>query len=358
MQRPILGSSAAPRGSKVPNRQPSGTAQAVSQRPTMRPSIRLVPRGLLRPTAQPVVAFAAQVAAPSPRRNLSTTAPRLSSSSVNETEVSHFSALASSWWDPHGPSRPLHLMNPLRHDFIRACLSSPSADGTPDAPRLQPNTLRYLDVGCGGGIFAESAARHPATRSVTAIDPSGTILAIARAHARRDPALAPKLRYLNETIESLPLPEEEQENGGSQQQQQQQQQQQEEEKPKKYDVVTLFEVLEHVDHPASFLDRLTRFVRPGGWLVLSTIARTWTSWFTTNLVAEDVLGLVPKGTHDWNKYVNEAELRAYFEEPGRQAGKWGTPRVMGVVYVPGLGWREVRGSEKVGNYFFGVQRLR
>jgi 2-polyprenyl-6-hydroxyphenyl methylase/3-demethylubiquinone-9 3-methyltransferase len=220
-------------------------------------------------------------------------------------------------------------MNPLRHDFIRACLSSsPTSSSTPTA-------LRYLDVGCGGGIFAESAARLPSTLSVTAIDPSSTILAVARSHARRDPALGlgKKLVYLNETIESLPLPALQAD---------------------RFDVVSLFEVVEHVDYPAAFLDRVGQFVKPGGWLVLSTIARTWTSWVTTNLVAEDLLGVVPKGTHDWNKYINEAELRRYFEGKG---GVWGVPMVMGVVYVPGLGWKQVRGSEKVGNYFFGVQRV-
>lgn len=234
-------------------------------------------------------------------------------------------------------------MNPLRHDFIQACLSS--------SPSSPPAPLRYLDVGCGGGIFAESAARLPTTASVTAIDPSATILAVARAHARRDPSLCQpnnndnnnkanqKLAYLHTTIESLPVPRSPADDDD-----------------RFFDVVTLFEVLEHVDRPAPFLDRVAELVRPrGGWLVLSTIARTWASWVTTKLVAEDVLGVVPRGTHDWGKYVNEAELRAYFDKKGGR--EWGVPRVMGVVYVPGLGWREVRGSEKVGNYFFGVQRL-
>ncbi|KAK4034431.1 S-adenosyl-L-methionine-dependent methyltransferase [Parachaetomium inaequale] len=303
----------------------------------MRPSLRHVPRALR--TARPASRAAAAAAAPwlqhpqpqPPSRHLSTTSPTLhtpSSSSVNATEISHFSALASSWWDPHGPSRPLHLMNPLRHDFIQACLAS--------SPTTSPpySNLRYLDVGCGGGIFAESAARLPTTASVTAIDPSPTILAVARAHAKRDPSLGgKKLTYLSETIESLPLPAE---------------------PADRFDVVSVFEVVEHVDYPAAFLDRVGEFVKPGGWLVLSTIARTWTSWVTTNLVAEDILGVVPKGTHDWYKYINEGELRGYF---GGKGGVWGPPRVMGVVFVPGLGWREVRGSEKVGNYFLGVQRV-
>ncbi|KAL2174457.1 S-adenosyl-L-methionine-dependent methyltransferase [Thermothelomyces heterothallicus CBS 202.75] len=300
-----------------------------------------------------------------PSRALSTTSPARhdphlssassasSASSVNETEISHFSALASSWWDPHGPSRPLHLMNPLRHEFIQSCLASSSSPSTSSSTQTSDggigsssssnrdrgaSGLRYLDVGCGGGIFAESAARLPSTASVTAIDPSPTILAVARAHAKRDPALAGgggggKLTYLSETVESLPLPAD---------------------PAARFDVVSVFEVVEHVDYPAAFLDRVGEFVRPGGWLVLSTIARTWTSWLTTNLVAEDILRVVPRGTHDWHKYINEDELRAYF---AAKAGVWGVPRVMGVVYVPGLGWKEVKGSEKIGNYFFGVQKV-
>lgn len=216
-------------------------------------------------------------------------------------------------------------MNPLRHDFIRTCHAS-----QPDPPAPSPK-LRYLDVGCGGGIFAESAARLPNTASVTAVDPTPEVLKIARAHAARDPSLtSSKLTYVSGTVETLPLPANHDD---------------------KFDVVTLFEVIEHVDKPSAFLERCGVFVKPGGWLVLSTIARTWTSWFTTNLMAEDVLGIVPKGTHDWDKYINVGELRNYFaQKPG-----WSAPRVMGVVYVPGMGWKEVPGSEEVGNYFFAVR---
>ena len=244
-------------------------------------------------------------------------------SSVNPDEVSHFDALAADWWDPNGSSRLLHLMNPLRHDFIAACL-----DSQPDAPRC--SDLTYLDIGCGGGIFAESAARLHSTARVTAIDPTPGVLAVARAHARKDPALAPKLTYRQLSIEELEEPATGEDG---------------------HDVVSLFEVIEHVDQPASFLDRLRPFVKPGGWLVMSTIARTWTSWMTTNLIAEDLLRIVPKGTHDWRKYINEEELRRYFADKG-----WNSPRAMGVMYVPGLGWKEVQGSEKLGNYFFAVRR--
>lgn len=214
-------------------------------------------------------------------------------------------------------------MNPLRHDFIRACHRT-QADASPS------RDLTYLDIGCGGGIFAESAARLPSTRSVTAIDPTPSVLAIAKAHARKDPALRNKLQYRQTSIEQLPVPTEEE----------------------AYDIVSLFEVIEHVDEPGAVLERVRPFVKPGGWLVMSTIARTWVSWFTTNFMAEDVLGIVPKGTHDWNKYLNENELRGFLEGQG-----WSSPMVQGVVYVPGLGWKEVQGSERVGNYFFAVRKV-
>lgn len=242
-----------------------------------------------------------------------------SSSSVCPDEVSHFNALAADWWEPHGSSRLLHLMNPLRHDFIRRCAAAHGA-----APA---HALRYLDVGCGGGIFAESAARLPNTRSVTAIDPTPGVLAVAEAHKRRDPALAGRLTYVNSSIEGLAADE-------------------------PFDVVSVFEVVEHVASPAAFLDEVARHVRPGGWLVMSTIARTWTSWVTTKLMAEEVLGIVPRGTHDWDKYVDAEELERYFA----LRGGWSAPVVQGVVYVPGVGWREVRGSERVGNYFLGIRK--
>ncbi len=245
-------------------------------------------------------------------------------SNVNPDEVSHFNALASTWWDPHGSSRLLHLMNPLRHDFIRGCYAS--------QPTPAPTSgIKYLDIGCGGGIFAESAARLRSTGSVTAIDPSPEVLAIAKGHARKDPALRGKLTYLNTSIEGLPVPKTEEE---------------------QYDVMSVFEVIEHITYPADFLDLCAPFVKPGGWIVMSTIARTWISWVTTKLVAEDIARIVPRGTHDWDKYINEDELRGYFL---RERG-WNSPRVMGVAYLPGFGWKEVPKGEKVGNYFFGIRK--
>ncbi|KAI1490214.1 ubiquinone biosynthesis O-methyltransferase [Biscogniauxia mediterranea] len=267
---------------------------------------------------------------------------------VSPDEVSHFNALASSWWDPHGPSRILHLMNPLRHDFIRSCRASVSSSSSEEQPTT--SGITYLDVGCGGGIFAESAARLRDTSRVTGIDPSGAVIGVARSHARRDPALmrGGKLRYVQTSIEGLS--EATKTTPGE---------------ATTYDVVTVFEVIEHVAAPAAFLDRCAPLVRPGGWLVLSTMARTWAAWLTTVLVAEDLLRVVPRGTHDWRKYLDERELREYFLNRRQQGGGgggsgggyyWTEPRCMGVVYVPGLGWKVVPGSEKIGNYFFAVRR--
>ena len=250
----------------------------------------------------------------------------LATSSVNPTEVSHFQQLASTWWDPHGPSRLLHLMNPLRHDFISTCLNPSHA--------TQSRTLRYLDVGCGGGIFAESAARLPHTAHVTGLDPTPDVLRVAEQHASKDPLLCDpaRLRYVQSSIDDLPTPSTQEE---------------------QYDVLALWEVVEHVRYPAPFLEACMRFVKPGGWIVGSTIARSWTSWLTTKVVAEDALRLVPRGTHDWNNYLNPGELREFFQ---RRPGWKGGLKVEGCLYVPVLGWKMMPGSEDWGNYFFGVRR--
>lgn len=319
---------------------------------------RLPPTRLLSlpPAIRPLL-LSPLASSPGPVSHLPTRSLTTTTSSVDPREVTHFNALASSWWDPHGPSRLLHLMNPLRHRFITSCLNSQA-----DVPNL--SNLHYLDVGCGGGIFAESAARLQGTASVTGIDPSPEVLAIAKAHMRRDPVLVEngRLRYLGIAIEELA------ERRGKELQRDVQGGEKGKGSSGKgaaapvstanttqngYDIVTLFEVLEHVSDPSAFLATLTSHVKPGGWLILSTIARTWTSWFTTKLMAEDVLRIVPRGTHEWAKYVNEDEVRSWFQGEG---SRWETPRAMGVMYVPGVGWREVRGGEALGNYFFGVRR--
>jgi polyprenyldihydroxybenzoate methyltransferase/3-demethylubiquinol 3-O-methyltransferase len=246
------------------------------------------------------------------------------SSSVSTNEVSHFSKLAASWWDPHGPSRLLHLMNPLRHDFIQTCLHS-----DPSSPQKD---LNYLDIGCGGGIFATSAARLPSTTTVTAIDPTPEVIAVAKTKQRTDPVLLPpKLSYLQCSVEELASTN-----------------------FQPVDILTVFEVLEHVSSPSHFLSMCIPLVKPGGWIIGSTIARSPLSFITTKLIAEaPIIGVVPRGTHDWNKYINPEELREWC------AGQPSLGQVLtkGVIYLPALGWKFVNGSENYGNYFVGVQKL-
>lgn len=218
-------------------------------------------------------------------------------------------------------------MDPLRHDFIKRCLRN-------DPDRGTSKKLRYLDIGCGGGIFAESAARLRETQSVTAIDPTSEVIEVAKHHQRQDPLLLERgrLNYINTSIEELRI------DGQG------------------FDILTLFEVIEHIRQPSPFLKECLKHVRPGGWIIGSTIARTNTSWLTTKLMAEDVLRLVPRGTHTWEQYIQPYELRNWaggLDELDIGAEGW---QVMGVVYVPGLGWKEVEGSEMWGNYFFGMKK--
>jgi polyprenyldihydroxybenzoate methyltransferase / 3-demethylubiquinol 3-O-methyltransferase len=261
-------------------------------------------------------------------------------------------------------------MNPTRHDFIASCL----AESEPRPASGDPNHgLRYLDIGCGGGIFAESLARtvrsrkspaaglHPRTKaaSIVAIDPSTSLIKIAQDHARMDPTVFEHLqsgafRYENTTVESLSSAATTPDN--------------------KFDVVTLFEVIEHVDpqtsSPMEFLTHCLKLLNPGGWLIGSTIARTIPSFIVNKMVAEAPwpIGVVPWGTHEWSKFVNADELQGWVEEglmraadgPAQRAGsealrgtKW---KIAGAVYVPGWGWKMVDGGEDWGNYFWAVQK--
>lgn len=327
----------------------------------------------LRPTTRTLATF------------LKASTRRHSTSSVSANELSHFSSLASSWWDPMGPSRVLHLMNPLRHDFIASCLADcppPQEEGR------QGRGLHYLDVGCGGGIFAESMARtipvdngtatavggsggNTTAASVTAIDPTPTLIQIAQSHARTDPKVDTHLRagrfqYQNRTLEDLVQAQ--QESGA--------QTTSSSSSSSGYDVVSLFEVLEHIDPdpgasaPQNFLTNCLRLVKPGGWLVGSTIARTFPSWIVNQVIAEAPwpVGVVPRGTHEWAKFVNPGEVRGWVEEGlmrGLDGGaKRAGPEALtgmrwiceGVVYFPGVGWKIMKGSEDWGNYFWAVRK--
>ena len=281
--------------------------------------------------------------------------------SVSASEVTHFTGLASSWWDPHGPSRLLHLMNPLRHDFIRSCLST-SAEGVASKSE-RAKRYTYLDIGCGGGIFASSAARLPSTSSVTAIDPTTEVIKVAKEHRRGDPLLSQpgRLNYVNCAIEDLRG-----QRSKSEIHAEVMSSSSDDLVVDNFDFVTLFEVIEHIDQPSAFLRQALTHLKPGGWLIGSTIARHPLSYLTTKVIAEAPwpVGVVPQGTHDWNKYINPSELYGWFAKENREVRengeeeRYGSVKIEGCIYLPLVGWKFVNRSENFGNYFFGVQKLR
>ncbi|MCA3278448.1 MAG: bifunctional 2-polyprenyl-6-hydroxyphenol methylase/3-demethylubiquinol 3-O-methyltransferase UbiG [Roseomonas sp.] len=188
-------------------------------------------------------------------------------------EIAKFDALAARWWDPNGPMKPLHRMNPVRIGWIAERLAR--------AHGLQPLAgLRVLDVGCGAGLASEALARLGA--EVTGMDAAPEALAVARAHAEAG-GLA--IDYRQGGPEDLA-------------------------DPSGYDAVISLEVIEHVAERAAFLAALARAVRPGGKVFLSTLNRTPRSFLMAKLGAEYVLRLLPIGTHDWRMFVTPAELGA------------------------------------------------
>ena len=193
---------------------------------------------------------------------------------VDATEVAKFDALAARWWDPDGEFRPLHEINPLRLDWIRQFAD---LDGA-----------RALDIGCGGGILAESMAAAGAT--VTGIDMADKPLAVAKLHQIESGA---EVDYRQTTAEDMAT-----QHAGE------------------FDVVTCLEMLEHVPSPARVIAAAAELVRPGGHVFFSTINRNAKAFLFAIVGAEYVLKLLPAGTHDYQKLIRPSEL----EEWSRAAG--------------------------------------
>jgi len=205
--------------------------------------------------------------------------------SVDPAEVAKFSAIAAEWWDPAGKFAPLHKFNPVRLTFIRA---EAARHFGRDGRALRPfEGLSLLDIGCGGGLLAEPMARLGF--AVTGADASERNIGTALAHATQS-GLA--IDYRVSSAESLAA------------------------QGHAFDVVLNMEVVEHVADVSAYLAACTRLVKPGGLTVVATLNRTLKSLALAKIGAEYVLGWLPRGTHDWNRFIPPAELKASLEESG------------------------------------------
>ena len=199
----------------------------------------------------------------------------MSTVNADPAELAKFSELAHRWWDPESEFAPLHQINPLRLDWING--HAPLAG------------KRVLDVGCGGGILADSMARKGA--SVTGIDLSTKALKVAQLHALE--AGTPNIQYREVPVETLAA-----------------------EAPGSFDVVCCMEMLEHVPDPGSVIQACQRLVKPGGMVFFSTINRNPKSFLFAIVGAEYVLRLLPRGTHEYAKFIRPSELARWAREAG------------------------------------------
>ena len=228
---------------------------------------------------------------------------------ADPAELAKFSDLAHRWWDPESEFRPLHQINPLRLDWIA---------------KLAPLAgAKALDVGCGGGILSDAMARQGA--QVTGIDLSTKALKVAQLHALE--AQTPGVQYREISAEDMAA-----------------------EQPGVFDVVTCMEMLEHVPDPGSVVRACASLVKPGGWVFFSTLNRNPQSFLFAIVGAEYVLNLLPKGTHEYAKFIRPSELAAFCRDAGLQ-----TQASRGLQYNP-LTQRYWLDANTRVNYMLATQR--
>ncbi|MGQ4659691.1 bifunctional 2-polyprenyl-6-hydroxyphenol methylase/3-demethylubiquinol 3-O-methyltransferase UbiG [Lysobacter sp. F6437] len=207
----------------------------------------------------------------------------------SQSELDKFGALAQRWWDPAGPQKALHALNPARLGYVASRASLAGAE--------------VLDVGCGGGLLSEALAGHGAR--VTALDLAPELVKVARLHRLESGV---DVDYRLQSVESLAL-----------------------ERPESFDVVTCMEMLEHVPDPGSIIDACAALLKPGGQLFVSTLNRTPAAFALAVVGAEYVARLLPRGTHQYRDFIKPSELAAWLRDAGLQLDD-----VSGLMYEP---WR-------------------
>ncbi|KAL7635150.1 UNVERIFIED_CONTAM: hypothetical protein RMT77_014136 [Armadillidium vulgare] len=219
-------------------------------------------------------------------------------------EVKKFESLASSWWDPNGECKPLHSLNKLRVELIRKGLHESKACDPNFLHGPQPlKGLKILDVGCGGGILCEPLARLGA--EVTGLDASAESISAAELHAKANHRISSNTRYIQGTIEEHALKVSE-----------------------PYDAIVASEVLEHVKSVDYFLESCVSILKPGGSFFITTINKTVQSWLGVIVIAEN-FGILPRGTHDWEKLVPPQHLKSLLKKFGCHISL-----IHGMFYVP------------------------
>lgn len=226
----------------------------------------------------------------------------MSNANFRQAELDKFASLAGRWWDPDGPQKPLHALNPVRLDYVAA--------------RVPLSGAEVLDVGCGGGLLSEALAGKGAR--VTGIDLAEALIQVARLH-RLESGL--EIDYQVKTVEALAA-----------------------ERPGSFDAITCMEMLEHVPDPAAILDACATLLKPGGRLFVSTLNRTPSAFVLAIVGAEYVARLLPRGTHRYEDFIRPSELAAWLRATGLELED-----VTGMAYEP---WRNAaRLSRRTGvNY--------
>ncbi|MEQ9505896.1 MAG: bifunctional 2-polyprenyl-6-hydroxyphenol methylase/3-demethylubiquinol 3-O-methyltransferase UbiG [Hyphomonas sp.] len=240
--------------------------------------------------------------------------------SIDAAEVAKFSAMAADWWNPHGKFKPLHRFNPVRLKFIRETAEAHFA--LPPGERYPLKGLRLLDIGCGGGLVSEPMARLGA--AVTGVDASEANIKTALIHASQQEL---NIDYRAGTAEGLLAAGE-----------------------ARFDIVLNLEVVEHVANPARFLADTAQLVKPGGLMIVATLNKTAKALATAVIGAEYILGWLPRGTHDWSKFLDPEDVRAPLVGAGMEIRD-----TVGVVFHPISGqWK--LGTDTSVNYMVVARR--